>query len=297
MSFSAEVKAEICRHNVTKKCCARAEAYGVLLHCTTFSQREIRIITANNDFATRLPRLFNKAFSLSFDSINHGKTGARHSFLIEDKAKIQTIFRSFGMETSEVLNLHINLAVLENDCCRLSFVRGAYLASGSMTDPEKRCHLELSTTHSAVGREMYALLLEMGFESKQTKRGGSYVTYFKKTDTIEEIFTVLGATAAAARLMAAKIDKDMRNDINRKINCDSANIDKTVEASSLQLEAIRRVEREIGLGSLPEDLQQAALLRIANPEASLAELAMLSDPAITKSTLSHRLRKIAKLKA
>lgn len=292
MSFSGDTKAELCRLPVQKKCCAVAEAYGVLLYCHTFSPREIRIITASPEFAERLPKLFKRAFGLAFDKVPPEGASGKRSFLISEPGKITEVFHSFGTEAADALTVHMNLAMLETDCCRTAFVRGAFLAGGSITDPAKRYHLELATAHASVSRECFSLLLEMGFEPKQTRRKGGYVTYFKQSGAMEDFLTGIGAPVAAMDIMSAKVEKDMRNSINRKVNCDSANADKIVEASQEQLEAIRRVEREYGLDTLPEGLQQAALLRIANPEASLAELATLSDPPVTKSCLSHRLKKI-----
>lgn len=293
LSFSSEAKAELCREPVQKKCCAVAEAYGVLLYCNTFSPREIRIITGSTAFAERLPRLFRRAFGLQFDGLPPGNAKGKRSLVITDPGKIAAIFRAFGTEAGEVLSLHVNLAVLEEDCCKAAFARGAFLAGGSITDPEKRYHLELVTAHMGVSRGTYSLLLEMGFEPKEARRAGSYITYFKQSEAIEDFFTAVGAPVAAMEIMSAKVEKDMRNTINRKVNCDSANADKIVSAAQEQLEAIRRIDREFGLDRLPEGLQQAALLRIANPEASLAELAQLSDPPVTKSCLSHRLKKLA----
>ena len=292
MSFSSEAKAELCRVPVQKKAPALAEAYGVLLYCNTFSPREIRIITGSAEFAERLPRLFRRAFGISFDRLPPEGSKGKRSLAIQDPEKIAEVFRSFGTEAREAISLHINLAVLEEEGAKASFVRGAFLAGGSITDPEKRYHLELVTAHMSVSRGTNSLLLEMGFEPKEARRAGSYITYFKQSEAIEDFFTAIGAPISAMEIMSAKVEKDMRNAINRKVNCDSANADKIVSAAQDQLIAIRRVEREFGLDTLPEGLQQAALLRIANPESSLAELAMLSDPPVTKSCLSHRLKRL-----
>lgn len=190
------------------------------------------------------------------------------------------------------LTHHLNYVVVEEDCCRTAFVRGAFLAGGSVTDPEKNYHLELATPHHSVSREAYSLLLDMGFSPKETMRGANSLLYFKKADAIADFFTKLGAPVTAMNIMTAKVDKEMRNTVTRQINCDSANADKTVAAAQEQLEAIRRIAGEYGLDALPEQLKQAALLRITNPEASLADLARLSYPPVTKSCLSHRLKKI-----
>lgn len=296
MSFASEVKAELTRAEPRKKCCALAECYGLLLYCNTFTAREIRIITASEELAEALPKLFRRAFGLGFDVLP-GDGGGKKSFLITDRDKIEEVFRAFGTEATDTLALHINLGVLENDCCRTSFVRGAFLAGGSITDPGKGYHLELATSHMSVSRELYSVLLELGFSPREASRGRSFVTYFKQSEAIADFLTCIGAPVAAMELMAAKVEKDMRNVINRKVNCDTANADKTVAAAQQQLAAIRRLERETGLETLPEGLQQAALLRIANPEASLADLAQLSSPSVTKSCLSHRLKKLVELAA
>ena len=296
MSFSSEAKAELCRMNRKKKCCAVAEAYGVALYCNSFTPREIRIITGSAEFVELLPRLFRRAFGVSFDKLPEpGASGSRQTLLITDGGKITTVFRAFGMEPDDTLTLHINLGVLENDCCRASFVRGAFLAGGSMTDPAKRYHLELATTHAAVSREMSALLGELGFEPGQARRGASSLNYFKQSEAIADFLTTVGADVSALEILSARVEKEMRSEINRKVNCDSANADKIVAAAAEQLDAIRIIEREQGLDSLPDGLQQAALLRIANPEASLSELAALSQPSVTKSCLSHRLKRLTEI--
>lgn len=292
MSFSGNVKAELCRTGLQRECCAAAEAYGVLLYANTFSASEIKIITASEEFAQHLPRLFRRAFGLSFDVLPPENNRGKHILVINDAEKIAAIFEKYGYDAKSTLAHHINLGVLEEECCRAAFIRGAFLAGGSMTDPEKRYHLELVTDHMNVSRETYSILLEMGFEPRDTTRAGHYIIYFKQSEAIEDFFTTIGAAGAAMDIMQAKIEKDMRNSINRKVNCDSANADKIVSAAAAQLEKIRALDREVGLDNLPLDLQEIAWLRVANPEASLADLAQLSDPPVSKSCVNHRLRKL-----
>ena len=295
MSFSSDAKAELCAQRPDRKCCVVAESYGVLLYCNTFSAREIRIITASRDFAARLPRLFKRAFSLSFDVLPPENAKGKSSFLITSPNKIKRIFDTYGAEVDSTLSHHVNFGVLEEDCCRTSFIRGAFLAGGSVTDPEKRYHLELATPHHSVSRETYSVLLDMGFSPREAERGGNALLYFKQADAIADFFTTIGATNTALGIMTAKVEKDMRNTITRRVNCDSANADKVVNAAQEQLEAIRHIVKEYGIDALPEPLKDAALLRIANPEASLADLARLSYPPVTKSCISHRLKKIMSL--
>ena len=135
----------------------------------------------------------------------------------------------------------------------------------------------------------------MGFSPRVTTRAGHQVIYFKQSEAAEDFFTTIGASGAAMELMSAKVEKEMRNAINRQINCDSANADKTVSAAQAQLDRIREIEREIGLENLPPDLAETALLRIANPAMSLSDLAQLADPPVTKSCINHRMRKLMRL--
>ncbi len=293
MSFSSEVKEEICRQKIERRCCATAESCGVLLYCHTFSPELIRITTANEAFALRLPKLFQKAFGFSFDVLPPAGASGKRSLQIRDPQKIAAVFDAFGWDVRSTFSHHVNFALLEEECCRLSFVRGAFLAGGSVTAPEKRYHLELATSHQSVARETVSLLLELGFHPGESRRSGNALLYFKQSDSIADFLTSIGASVTAMQVMTARVEKEMRNTITRQINCDSANADKTVSAAQEQISAIRKVAALYGLDALPENLKDAALLRITNPEASLADLARLSYPPVTKSCLSHRLRKIA----
>ena len=292
MSFSSEVKVELCQLKLDKKCCALAECYGILLFCNSFTPQGIRIISASDAFAARLPRLFRRAFSLSFDTLPPEGASGKRSFAITSPDKLARIFDCFGADVESTLSHHVNFGVIEEECCRASFIRGAFLAGGSVTDPEKRYHLELATGHHSVCRETYSLLLDMGFSPRESHRGGNALLYFKQADAIADLLTTVGASSAAMGIMTAKVDKEMRNTVTRQINCDSANADKTVAAAQEQIAAIKRVIKAYGLDELPEPLKDAALLRITNPEASLADLAMLSSPPVTKSCLHHRLKKL-----
>jgi len=267
----------------------------MLLYCNTFNVREIRVITGNQVIGQRLTERFSKAFSLSFDVLpEKGKTG-KQAYIISDPDKLMRVFETYGFSPESLLALHVNLGVLEEDCCRRSFIRGAFLTGGAITDPVKSYHLELVTDHFNVSRETYSLLLDMGFTPKETARGGNYVNYFKQSSAIEDFLALIGAPVHAMRLMSEKIEKDMRNTVNRKVNCDTANVSKTVDASAVQVEAIRKIEASGAFESLPEKLRQTAALRLQNPELSIKELADISTPPVTKSCLNHRLRKLVEL--
>ena len=296
MSFSYDTKNELCRLNIQRLCCARAEAYGILLYCNTFSATEIRIVTENPNFAERLPRLFQRAFGLKFDrQPEKEQAEGKRIFQITEQSKLDHIINLLGYDPKQHMVLHINYGLLEEDCCRASFMRGIFFAGGSITDPLKRYHLELTTSHLQASRELEVLLRECGYPPKSVSRNGGFVTYFKQSDQIEDFLTMIGAPVAAMNIMSAKMEKDLRNSVNRRLNCDSANLDKAILAAQDQIEAIRRLETAGVLEKLPEKLRQTAELRVKNPELTLAELAEMFAPPVTKSCLNHRLRKLTDL--
>ena len=224
MSFSGDVKMELCRCGLGRDCCARAEAYGVLLYCNTFSNREIRLITENAVFASRLPQLFQRAFQVAFDRLpEEPAAGRKQVFGITAPDKLRRIINALGYDPDQNLALHINFGLLEESCCRVSFLRGAFLAGGSVAAPDKRYHLELAGSHMQAIRELEALLTDMGYAPKIVDRGASRVIYFKNSGQIEELLTLMGAPLAAMGLMNAKVEKDLRNGVNRRVTCDAAN--------------------------------------------------------------------------
>ena len=296
MSFSYDTKNELCRLPVQRLCCARAEAYGILLYCSTFHPGEVRVVTENPNFAARLPRLFHRAFGLRFDrQPEPEQQEGKRVFQLTDGKKLDHIINLLGYDPRQNPVLHINFGMLEEECCRSAFLRGVFFAGGSITDPAKRYHLELTTSHMQVSRELDVLLRECGYPPKSVSRNGSFVTYFKQSHQIEDFLTLIGAPVAAMNVMTAKLEKDLRNSVNRRLNCDSANLDKAVGAAQEQLEAIRKLEAAGLLEKQPEKLRQTASLRAANPELTLSELAEEFDPPVTKSCLNHRLRKLVEL--
>lgn len=295
-SFSSAAKAEICKELPQSSCCALAECFGILLFCNSFQDDCIKIITESQDFGRLLPKLFRKAFGVTFDQLPEEQTQGKLTYLITDREKIRTVMEAFGFTPGGTLSLHINLAVVEEDCCKGAFLRGAFLAGGSVTHPAKAYHLEFTTTHQSVARECYMLLHEtMGFYPKTASRAGTQVLYLKQSDLISDFLTFLGAPVAAMGIMEAKLEKELNNKVNRRCNCDDANISKVVNAAQAQLSAIRLLRERGELEKLPEKLRQAAEAREANPESNLAELASMMDPPITKPAMNHRLCRIVQL--
>ena len=294
-SFSAKAKEEICKRPLGKKCCALAESYGVFLYGNTFSTREIKIITEHQAFGARLSALVQRAFGLSLDVFPPVGALGKQIYAIRGEEKLGVIAGAIGYDGNNVLAHYINFGVVEEPCCTVSFIRGAFLAGGSVTDPEKGYHLELKTSHMSVSRSMFSLLRDMDLSPKDTLRRGNHLVYFKQSGAIEDFLTTIGAPQTSMAHMAAKVEKDMKNAIQRKVNCDVANVEKSLDAAKVQLEAIRCIEEKRGLESLPEKLHQTALLRVVNPEMSLADLAELADPPVSKSCMSHRLKKLVEL--
>ena len=293
VSFSGTAKAEICRAFPQKYCCALAECFGILLYCNSFHSQGIKIITESRDFAWILPKLFKKAFNLEFDSYPSLEAPGKLVFQIREPEKIETVMNSFGFDVRDTLALHVNLPIVEEDCCKAAFLRGAFLAGGSVTDPEKGYHMELTTTHQFVARETHALMREtLGFSPKLTARGGGQVLYVKQSEQISDFLTFLGAQVAAMGIMETKLEKDLNNKVNRRCNCDDANTSKVVEAAQEQLSAIRRLRERGILEKLPWKLNQAARARIDNPSASLSELASMMEPPITKPAMNNRMKKL-----
>ena len=296
LSFSASAKAEICKENPQSGCCALAQCFGILLFANSFTETQIKIITESQDFARLLPKLFRKAFSVTFDTLPEEGAVGKLVFVIRSPEKIAEIMSAFGFDTGSTLSLHINLPIVEEDCCKAAFLRGAFLAGGSVTDPGKGYHMEVATTHQSVARETDALMREvMGFPPKTAQRGGGQVLYLKQSELISDYLTFLGAPVAAMGIMEARLEKELNNKVNRRCNCDDANTSKVVEAAQEQLTAIRMLKEAGMMEKLPAKLKQAADAREANPSASLSELAAMMEPPITKPAMNNRMKKLVLL--
>lgn len=296
ISFSGLAKAEVCKTFPHKHCCAIAECFGILLFCNHFSSDGIKITTESREFAQILPKLFMRAFDLEFDSFPSLEAPGKLTFLIQDSEKLSVIMEAFGFDLSGTVALHVNLPLVEDDCCKCAFLRGAFLAGGSVTDPAKGYHIEFGTTHHSVARETNALMQEaMGFYLKIAQRSGTSVLYLKQSELISDLLAYMGAPVAAMGIMEAKLEKELNNKVNRRCNCDDANISKVVEAAQEQLSAIRRLKEAGILEKLPGKLKQAALAREAYPSSSLSELAAMMDPPITKPAMNQRLKKLMEM--
>ena len=220
------------------------------------------MVTEHERFAERLCALADRVFGVRLVRSVSEKTGK--ITLAADGGDAGRIYAHFGHEEGLSPAIHLNNVHVEEDHCRDAFIRGVFLAAGSISDPEKNYHLEIVTRHFNLSREVVALLLDMELRPKTTVRKSNYIIYFKDSSEIEDFLTRAGAPASALRVMETKIEKDVRNQANRKFNCDNANILKTVDAAQRQLAAIRQLEERGMLSGLPEPLRDAAALRLEN---------------------------------
>jgi hypothetical protein len=292
MSFTQTVKNELCRTPVGKPCCAVAEAYGILLFAGVFARMEIRVSTSHADFAKRLPGLFQAAFNVHIAL--EGGHQRRWTFGTLDRSVINPIMDAFSCGGPRVA-LHLNNAVTEEPCCQGAFLRGVFLSGGTVIHPNKKYQLQLITPHIPLSREVDTLLRELGLRTSVGRRRAYAVISLKNSESIEEFLVMAGATRSALSLMETKIEKGLANDINRRVNCDMANSAKTARAAVDQVEAIERLKNGTGWVNLPESLQSAGMLRLEYPEATLVELAALSDPPVGRSGINHRLRKLMEI--
>ena len=294
MSFSSEAKKEIAAEMPDKLCCRTAQAYGMLQCGHAFSADEISLQTESAQIADTYDRLVSRICSIprpARDTLRRRTT--LHQSVITAPSHRLAVLEHFGHSGSEV-SLRLNRANLDCDACARAYLRGAFLVCGAVTDPERDYHLEFALPHYNLARDLLTLLREVDFPAKSATRGGNYIVYIKGSEAIEDCLTYLGATHAALEMMGVKMVKSIRNDTNRRLNFENANLDKTVQAAVAQMNALHRIEETCGLAALPEDLQPLAKLRLENPDLSLRDLGEMMDPPLSRSGVNHRLQRILK---
>lgn len=288
MSYSSDVKKELSTIE-NNPCCDIAQSYGLLLFGRAFSRSEISILTENSDVAAAYAKAVSILSGTSPD-ISISDAG-NFSVNVTDRDVISRILTSLG-SAEGTLKRRINFTVLNNDRCSSAFIRGAFLACGTVTDPEKEYHLEFSSSSRALCDDLIKLFDETDIEPKCTQRGGSYVVYIKKSSEIEDALSFMGATECSMSLMGAKMYKDIRNTVNRRINFESANMMRCADAAAKQYEAICYIRDNAGLDVLSEDLLMTAKMRLGYPEASSAEIARRLPVKISVSGVNHRFKRL-----
>ncbi|MGN1030480.1 MAG: DNA-binding protein WhiA [Butyricicoccaceae bacterium] len=293
MTFSSQVKTELCALPVERDCCAMAEAYGLLLYGNRFDEEQIRLVTSHDALAQRIPMLFARGFGIELGAGVRQRT--RTEFVIAQEAHRRVIFHALGYDYKYHLTYHLNRNVIEEDCCRTAFLRGMFLAAGTVASPDKKAHLEMTTSHQGLSREAMSLMLDMGLSPKLGERRGSALLYWKDEQGIRQFLSLLGAQQSAEALEQAKHQKELRNRVNRRVNCETANLIKASNAAAEQIVFIQRALDAHGEEIFTEAMRETVRLRLEHPDASLSELAALHDPPISKPGLNHRLKKIVLL--
>ena len=296
MSFSQDVKKEIIERGLPSGCCAVAAAYGVACFGKYFDARGVVLHTEHSVVAQHVKKLFSRAGVEGKIYAKGGEESRIYEFAVKDPAEIQRMLELFGHSGTEP-NLRINSRNFTCEHCVSSFVAAAFLCCGTITNPEREYNLEFLSGRYNLIRDFEALLLGHGFAPRHVRRKGSNVLYLKASEQIEDMLTFIGATNAALTIMNLKVYKDFRNKANRITNCETANIDKAVLASGETLEAIRFLRGRGAFDTLPAQLHEAALLREENPDLPLAQLACMFSPPLSKSGLSHRMKKIEQFAA
>lgn len=304
MSFSSEVKSELSRHFGKSKHCNIAELSAIINLCgqILFIRNQIclKIQTEKVYIARKYFTLLKKTFNIDSEVLVRNnvrlKKNKVYILIVKEQDKIEEIFDAIGIEkdfkAEHFLKKHIDSKAVKRICCKRAFIRGAFLAAGSISDPEKSYHMEFVNQSEDLAEELKELINSFGMDSKVVERKGHSIVYLKEGEQIVDLLNIMEAHISLMELENVRILKDMRNIVNRKVNCETANLGKTVKASVKQRENIKYIMDNMDISRLPENLKETAELRLKYPEASLKELGDMMSPKVGKSGVNHRLRKL-----
>ena len=293
MSFSSQVKNELLKNEYENRCCQRSLLYGMALFSKNFSFKRITFQSENEGSTELFKRLLKELCNIEA-KIQVSPSGKSFCVDINSKKSAAKLMTYFGHSDSEK-NLIINASNFDCENCRNAFIAGAFLSCGTVSSPEKDYHLEFTVSYLNLAKSFITLLNEFEINPKLITRKGYNVIYFKDSEAIEDFLYIMGASSSMFEMMNIKIVKEIRNTANRKANCEAANIEKTVQASMPQIEAILKIKKKKGLETLSKPLKEMALARLENPDLSLAELAESFDPPLSKSGANHRLKRIEEI--
>lgn len=307
MSFSSKVKGEICRYTdiSTEEALASVSAIMKVSGTIAFSGKGLsfRIATENPASAryifTILKEHFNIHSKLMVKKSNSLKKNNIYMVVIDEDMGVRDILYKTGIfkEIDGILNIDykIDANLVDTEDKKRAYVRGAFIGGGSITNPEKTYHLEFVTHSEEYAKELSSLVNGFGLNSKVIQRKNSFIIYIKEGEQIVDLLNIVGAHTSLLELENIRIMKEMRNKVNRLVNCETANLSKTVNAAVRQVESIKLIQREIGLQRLPKNLREIAELRLSYPDESLKDLGEMLVPPVGKSGVNHRLRKIEKI--
>lgn len=308
MSFSSEVKEELSRHLPSARHCQITETAAILSVCGQVSISEddrFRIVvhTENISVARKYFTLLKKTFKIEAVTRIRKNAYLKKStvYLVEvnsheDAVRIlqATKFVTADLEIAEDLST-MNRLIIQKECCKRAFLRGTFLAAGSISDPEKSYHLEIVCTTEERALQVQNILRELELDARIVNRKKNQVVYLKEGSQIVELLGLMGASISLMNLENIRILKEISNNVNRKVNCETANIGKTVSAAVKQVEDIRYIETHMGFSQLSEGLEEIAVLRLQYQDATLKELGEMLNPPVGKSGVNHRLRKLSRI--
>jgi len=304
MSFSSTTKNELSRIRAEGRCCQMAELSALIrtsgsIRLKGLSRTDLSLLTENPAIARLIFTFFKKNFNIHTDVVVQKnktlKKGNAYQIQIEDAGEIlKAVGILVEVNGFYSINDQIPEFLLNDTCCKRAYIRGAFLGGGSVSDPEKGYHLEFITHNEEYGDALKLLINSFGLDSKLIDRKANHIVYLKEGDQIVDLLNIIGAHRALMDFENVRIVKQMRNDVNRLVNCETANLNKTVNAAMRQVQDIELIKSRVGLGVLPQGLIQLAELRVEQPEASLKELGELLDPPVGKSGVNHRFKKIHK---
>lgn len=306
MSFSGEVKEELAEYTVEARHCLIAELSAMLSMSSRVRKDadgySIVFTTENIAVARKMQRYIKEGFNcnpqISVRCNGHGGKNHIYTVRVDNRAAEQILFATKLMtrdeEPSEDL-MPKNTMAIKNDCCRRAFIRGAFLTSGSMSDPEKFYHFEIVCSTERKAEFIQSILTGFTFDARIVQRKKYYVVYIKEGEQIVDLLNIMMAHRALLNLENVRILKEVRNSVNRQVNCETANLNRTVSAAVKQLDDINYIRDTVGLDSLSESLMEIAILRAENTEVSLKELGQMLTPPVGKSGVNHRLRKISEI--
>lgn len=297
MSFASDLKDELCKEVPEEESALHALLYGFLLFSYKFRADEISFSVLHEPTA----RLFAEALMTHCGvpakiTFKERVRGTLYKVCIEKASERRKVMDAFYHVPGEP-HLRINRANIENEEDVRYFLRGAYLVCGSLTNPEKDYHCEFDVSYMNLCKDLSALIGEVLAQPKSTIRRGSYMVYYKESENIEDLLTYIGAPMSAVELMNIKIIKDIKNRVNRRMNCDNANLDKTLNASFQQVQDIKYIFDVKGNTFLSEELRTVAEIRLENPDMSLRELGEFVEPPLSRSGVNHRLKRIGEIAA
>lgn len=295
MSFSADVKNEILSTEIDNECCLHAFAYGMMLFSRAFSYYDMYLMTEHCGVAEKYAELMEKVCGVKSNFIK--SDAGKYKVEITSKEDRLKVLKTFGYDKKSGAS-RINWSNFSDECCKNAFLKGAFLTCGTVNDPNKNYHLEFVVPYLNLSRDLKLFIddyEDLNIIPKSISRNSNYVIYFKDSESIEDVLTVMGAFNSSLEIMGVKMYKDVRNNVNRKLNFESANLDKTIDAASKQIDAILHIKNTVGLSYLSDDLREIAELRIDNPDMSLRELGDNLTNPISRSGVNHRLKRICEI--